>query len=161
MKKGTMTLRELWRKVGWQRLALAIGFISVAALAISMILSQYAGRLEHKQEAVAPEAFEEETGIRVKLLAVTAGGGLVDFRFKVLDPLKAQQMVQDPKNAPVLVVEHNGTRFEPLGQITETEAFVADRIYFTLSPNTGGALQPGDSVTLVIGDWRLEHMIAQ
>ena len=104
---------------------------------------------------------EERYGIRITLIGVTADGGLIDLRFRVIDPDKAQEMVQETENPLVLVAEHSGTKLAPVGRIAQNDSFVAGRIYFTLYPNAGGAIRPGDAVTVVIGDLRLEHLIAQ
>ena len=47
---------------------------------------------------------EERYGLRVNLIGVTAAGGLVDLRLKVLDAEKAKSLLKDAANFPKLTV---------------------------------------------------------
>ena len=48
-------------------------------------------------------------GVRITQIGVTADGGLVDFRYQVLDPDKAGAMSEDLSSVPVLTDERSGT----------------------------------------------------
>ncbi len=101
-------------------------------------------------------------GIDVTLIGVTAAGGLVDFRYQVVDPDKATPVVHDLDLFPKLIEERTGAmlamRSLPHNHKRELEF---GGTYFFLLPNAHNALHPGSRVTLVIGDARLEHIVVK
>ncbi len=105
--------------------------------------------------------FEEATGIRVTLIAVTGGGGFVDFRMKVLDVEKATALFANPENVPVLIAEDGKTKLSPPEEVLFDGDWETDLGYYTLYPNANGAIKRGSPVTVVIGDYRLEPINAQ
>jgi hypothetical protein len=105
-------------------------------------------------------ALEECCGIRITLIAVTASGGMVDLRYKVLDPVKAKAALQDQANVPVLIAE-DGTRLPSPGLAEPNQDPVEGRVYYMLYPNTRGVVRPGTRVTVVVGEVQLEPWIAQ
>lgn len=112
-------------------------------------------------EFISASPIEDRYGIRVTLVGVTAAGGLVNFRFKVLDAEKAKEIVQDPENMPMLIAEDSGTTLKAPGTVRHNITLETGRGYYILYINTQGAIKPGTPVSVVIGDLRLEHMIAQ
>jgi hypothetical protein len=101
-------------------------------------------------------------GIDFKLLGVTAAGGLIDLRYQVVDPDKANPLIHDPALLPKLIVEDTGAtiglRSLPHNHKRELEL---GGNYFFLLANAHNAIHRGSRVTLVIGKARLEHLIAQ
>ncbi len=59
-------------------------------------------------ELVTNEGLEAAYGIRITLLGVTAAGGMIDFRYEVVDPEKANPVIHDIDLFPKLVVEDTG-----------------------------------------------------
>ncbi|MCW2761543.1 MAG: hypothetical protein JWR85_1744 [Marmoricola sp.] len=101
-------------------------------------------------------------GIRVSLIAVTAAGGLVEFRYQVVDPDKADRIVHDRELAPAFVVEETGATLVMSSPPHHhgAELKLGGTYYFLLA-NAHSAVRRGSHVTLVIGDARLEHVLAQ
>ena len=101
-------------------------------------------------------------GINVTLIGVTAGGGLIDFRYQVVDPDKANPIIHDLDLFPKLIVEGTGAtigiRSLPHNHKRELQL---GGTYFFLLPNANNAIHRGSRVTLVIGDARLEHIVAK
>jgi hypothetical protein len=101
-------------------------------------------------------------GIDVTLIGVTAAGGLIDFRYQVVDPDKANQIIHDINLFPKLIVEDTGAtlavRSLPHSHMAELEL---GGTYFFLMANANNAIHEGSPLTLVIGDTRLEHIIAK
>jgi len=106
-------------------------------------------------------AIEDKWGIRATQIGVTADGGLVDFRFMVLDPDKALAMLQDVNKLPVLIAEDGGTTVNSAAMMAQKHNLAPGRTYFLLYRNTGGAIKPGGAVTVNCGDLQLEHVIAK
>ena len=113
-------------------------------------------------------AIEERWGIRVTQIGVSADGGLVDFRFVVIDPDKALAMLQEEKNLPVLIAEENGAVVNSAALMAARHTLQPGRTYFLLYRNTRGAIQSGSAVSVVFADpaasgqtMRLEHFKAR
>lgn len=151
---------EAIRKVSWRSLALATGFLFLVALAGWMIGSQVAGGVAQRRQAAVQAAFEEQTGIRILRVVMTAGGGIVDIQYQVLDPDKSL-IVHDDENPPTLVDEATSQIIAtPFHDHSFRELHTAVT-YHELIMNGGGLLRRGSKVTLTVGESRLEHMVVQ
>jgi hypothetical protein len=106
-------------------------------------------------------AIEQQWGIRVTQIGATADGGLVDFRYIVLDPDKALAMVQDVNNLPVLIAEDSGTLVNSAALMAAKHDLAPGRTYFFLYRNTHGAIKSGTPVTVKFGNLTLEHFVAK
>lgn len=110
-------------------------------------------------EAISAVEFEQATGIRLDRLVVTAGGGLLDVRFTVLDDHKASESlgdgdvvaVREPETGAVLATEW-------MGHVHENVTYREDLTYYRLIRNSGGVVVPGSTVTLVFGDFRVDGL---
>lgn len=113
-------------------------------------------------QVISAAELEERYGLRVRLIGVTAGGGMIDFRLKILDAEKARGFLQDPANLPRLIAAEKGTTLvAPAEGIDEDMPWEEGGILFFLVPNSGGAIQPGTPVSVVFGEVQLEPVIAQ
>jgi hypothetical protein len=106
-------------------------------------------------------AIEAQWGVRITQIGVTADGGLLDFRYLVIDPDKALAMLQDDKNLPVLTAEDSGLIVDSAALMAHKHDLAAGRTYFLLYRNAKGAIKRGTPVTIMIGDLRLEHAVAK
>lgn len=141
------------------------------ALAALLLLLLAAGWYYQTQTNAAParpatiaataQDVEEKWGIRVTQIATTADGGMVDFRYQVVDPDKALAMMDDLSTTPVLVAEDSGTLVNSAAMMANKHDLHAGVIYFLLFRNTDGSIKAGRPVSVVIGDLRLEHVIAR
>ncbi len=107
------------------------------------------------------EAFEAQHGLRLHLIGVTAGGGMVDVRLKVVDAEKARAFLQEPANLPRLVVADTGETLVGADELGDDVTWEEGQILFNLFPNTGGAIEPGTPVIVAFGDVQLEPAPAQ
>ena len=109
---------------------------------------------------ISQNTLEEEYGVRVNLVAVTAAGGFVDVRLKILDGEKAKSLLQDSNNFPSLFVDdvilsvsqeakERGVDFENNGNV------------FIMFPNAGNTVRAGTPVTILFGDIALEPVNAK
>ncbi|MDI6858711.1 MAG: hypothetical protein QME71_10395 [Dehalococcoidia bacterium] len=135
--------------------------IFIVALALALGVACGSGEAGKEQpEPSGAAALEEEYGIRITLVAVTAGGGLVDLRYQVTDAAKAAQVLGPGAEAPTLIAEESGKTL-PSQQAPEETRPETGQTYFILYPNVENSVKPGSAVTVVIGDVRLEHLIAK
>ena len=110
---------------------------------------------------VSASDLEQEYGIKVNLVAVTAGGGLVDVRFTVLDQDKALHILHDGTTMPELLVEPSGRVIHAPTGMRHKVTVLDGGTYFILYSNPGGTVQAGTQVSVVIGDIRSEPLSAQ
>jgi hypothetical protein len=111
---------------------------------------------------VTADGLAARYGIDITMVGVTAAGGLLDFRYQVVDPDKANAVIHDLDLYPVFVVEDTGQTLalRSLPHSHGTTLELGGSYYFLL-PNANNAVHPGDPLTVVIGDARLEHVVAQ
>ena len=106
------------------------------------------------------EVVEAQWGIRIEHIGVSADGGLIDFRFVVVDPDKAAPLLS-VENRPRLFVEDSGAMVDSLMHPPHSNEPAPGQSHFLLYNNTGGAIRRGTSVSVLLGDLRLEGVIAK
>jgi hypothetical protein len=107
----------------------------------------------------------ERWGVEIVRLNLTAHGHMVDFRFRVLDPVKAKPLLE--RNvAAHLVDEASGKALAvpddaKTGRLRNKGVPEVGRVYFVLFQNQAGLLEKGDRVSVVIGDFRAEGLTVE
>jgi hypothetical protein len=103
-------------------------------------------------------------GIEIAGIHLSAAGYMLDFRYRVLDPVKAAPLL-DRKIHPYLLDEASGARLgvpdaPKVGQLrpTSRSKVIAGRNYYILFANPGRYLQAGSKVTLVAGDAKISDL---
>jgi len=99
---------------------------------------------------------EENYGLRVQLVAVTAAGGLVDLRLQIVDAEKAKALLEDSANLPALRVGDGVILRTSEAAAEQDIQFEDGKSIFVMYPNSGNALKPGDPVNIIFGDLQLE-----
>ena len=110
---------------------------------------------------VSAADLETEYGIKVNLVGVSAGGGMIDLRFTVTDKDKATHILHDATVMPELLVEPSGTVIHAPTGMRHKVTILDGGNYFILYPNPGGAIQAGTQVSVVIDSVRLAPLGAQ
>ncbi len=106
---------------------------------------------------------ENEWGIELVRLGLSAAGYMIDFRYKLIDPEKADSLFnrktklylvhqKTSKTIPV----YNPAKVGPMRQ-TAIEP-KSGRNYFIMFANPGRLIQPGDKITLIVGDSKIENL---
>ncbi len=147
--------------IGGPRRLAAILLVAIVALGLGVAFSVVRSAIERSSAMPTSPAIEAAWGIRVSQVAATADGGLIDFRFVVLDSELAGKMMTNPTQLPVLAVEGaDGAVFSAASMAARHDLAVG-RTYFILYRNAGGIIRAGTSVTVVFPDGqRLEHVVA-
>ena len=142
----------------------------VGCLCTLFVAGQLAGcttsqdrRLSTKMDQNA--GLEANWGVRVESIRLTAAGHLVDFRYRVIDPEKAVILMERGTEA-YLQDEAAGTKLPipvtKVGQLRGTGTKPQkDRVYTVMFNTGGGLIQQGSAVTVVIGDFKAEHLIVE
>lgn len=161
----------LRRRLNVRRLvSVGLPFLAVGAAAwLAVTLLQ--GKPAPEQPSLSPAAFTEATGIEVVRVALIAGGGAIDLRYRVVDAEKAASAHSGGPSPMVVVDESSGTvlrtGFSHYGQESGGGLHRAGtdyrpgRTYYHLLTNSGGILQAGGRVTVVIGHARLTDVVVQ
>ncbi len=115
-----------------------------------------------KTNYISQATLAERYGLRVNLLGVTAAGGMVDLRIKILDGEKAKSLLRDKKNFPSLAVGNGPTVLQVDADMQSQEIkFESDSGLFLLFPNSGNLIAPGSPVQVQFGDILLEPIVAR
>ncbi|MBT9253985.1 hypothetical protein KMZ32_16105 [Phycicoccus sp. MAQZ13P-2] len=142
-------------------LAALVVLALAATLGVRAVMA-HADDVRSGTEAVSAEQFASRTGAKITLLGVTGGGGMVELRYQVTDPDKASLLLHQEDKRPVLVVEDTGATLAMVSRPHNHKAELnLGGTYFFLMANTRNAIHDGTRVTVIVGDVRLEHVVAQ
>lgn len=154
--------RTTGRARHWRAWAVIVLVLTVAiGLAVRATVSSSAD-VRSGTDAVTAQEFAAYTGINMSLLGVTAQGGMIEFRYQVVDPDKASLLLHQDDRRPVLVDEDSGATLAMLSRPHNHKADLkAGGTYFFMMANSHNALHDGSKVTVIVGDVRLEHLVAR
>jgi hypothetical protein len=119
--------------------------------------------------AVADPAIRKELlekwGVEVLGVWTGARGFMIDFRFRVLDVDKALPLF-DPKIQPYLIRDGSTIKLpvpvgEKVGSFRTTNRgknVQAQRDYHIMFGNPDSYVKPGQNVSVVVGDFRVDHL---
>ncbi len=111
-------------------------------------------------------ALRKTWGIEVVSLRLSAGGRMLDFRYNVVDANKAAKLA-GPDIRPLLIDHATETVMRvptapKVGPLRPTAARLAPgKVYFMLFINSGRVVKSGSTITIVIGDARIEYLTVQ
>jgi len=133
------------------------------ALAIVILTYQTQSRKGNLSgdQILSQAAFQEKYGLQVRLIGVSGGGGLVDFRLKMIDAEKARLFLQDSDNLPIFLIAENGKQILAADSMDDDIQWDDGGILFMLLPNSEGLIRPETQVTVKFGDIQLEPVSAQ
>lgn len=105
----------------------------------------------------------KDWGIEVTRLHLTANGYMVDFRYRVLDAKKAQELFSR-QNKPYLIDQESGKvvavpNIGKVGPLRNSNMPKEGKIYWMFFDNMSGLIKSGNKVTVVIGDFRAENLV--
>ena len=143
----------------WHKWGIGIFVVLLLSVVSWVIISRNQTKVD-LPPVISNSEFEALTGTQISLIAVTGGGGFVDFRVRVIDAEKATAFFADTNNAPYLVVEESGVQLAPPAD-AEFNVELEERGYFMLYANANNAVQQGTLISVVVGDVRLEAIPAQ
>ncbi len=106
----------------------------------------------------SPE-MEEKFGVRFSFLAVTADGGMVELRYRVIDEGKAANFGHYTETAPMVISEDTGKIVDVTIMGLHNHRVEPGRTYYVLYRNTASAIQSGRPVTIAVGDLKIEHVV--
>ena len=150
------SLRRRWLAIG------LVAAILIGALAVGAGWTDQKVDVRAGTSLVDGDGLAARYGIDITLIGVTAAGGMIDFRYQVVDPDKANALIHDLTLYPKLIVEDTGEtlilRSLPHNHGVDLKL---GGTYFFLLANARNAIHAGSRLTVVMGDARLEHLIVQ
>jgi len=105
----------------------------------------------------------DDYGVKVLAVRRTAGGYILDFRFKLKDVKKAEYIMQRKIKAYLTVEKSNAKLSVPvtykMGALRQSgKNLKENKNYFMFFANPGGHVKVGDLVTIEIADFKAEHI---
>ena len=111
--------------------------------------------------SLSNDQLEAQYGIRITLIAVTLGGGVVDFQYRIADPKKAARLLQDPHKMPILSTLDKDLKLYPSRMVMHNRSKNRNYAPVRFYANARGAVKPGTPVAVLFGDVRVGPIIAQ
>ena len=107
----------------------------------------------------------EQWGVKLISLNLTSAGFMMDFRFRVLDADKALTLF-DHRIKPYVVAERSNIKLPvpmaaKVGAMRPTNRgknIKADKNYYMIFANPDRHVKRGEKVTVIIGDFKVEHL---
>ena len=111
------------------------------------------------------EKLAEQWGVKLISLNLTSAGFMMDFRFRVLDADKALSLF-DHRIKPHVVAERSNIKLPvpmaaKVGAMRPTNRgknIKADKNYYMIFANPDRHVKSGEKVTVIIGDFKVEHL---
>ena len=145
----------------WVRYLIPVALLFVLVIAFFAYRAWTASGTTSAPPGISQAVLEEQYGLQVRLIGVTAAGGLIDFRLKTVEADKARLFLEDPGNLPISLITAGGTEILAADSMDEDFQWEDGGILFMLLPNPGGEIQPGNLVTVKFGEMQLEPLPAQ
>jgi predicted secreted protein len=135
------------------------------AMSLMWFVSYSLGQSEGSVSTSPGQSMEERWGIKALTIRPTAEGFFIDFRYRIVDAEKAAPLFS-PTTKPLLIDENTGAvmavpTVPKVGSMRSTRKPIKDRGYTILFANPNKHIKPGHKVTVVIGDYRAEHLIVE
>jgi hypothetical protein len=137
---------------------------------VADIRAAMAAAEQDRQRRLVPDpgpskALLEKWGVQVIGISRTAGGYMLDFRFHVVDAEKALPLF-DHRIKPYAVADKAdvklpvpvGAKVGALRPTNRGRNITSNKTYYMVFANPDSFVKPGDEVSVVIGDFRAEHL---
>jgi len=112
-----------------------------------------------RRPVVTADGLAQRSGVKITQVAVTGDGGLVDLRFRVIDPERASS-VHDPATPPAVVDEESGLVVHELFMNhSHSGPYQAGVTYYLVFTNPGNWIHHGSRVSVMLGNAQVEHVL--
>jgi hypothetical protein len=108
---------------------------------------------------------KRQWGVEIMYVRQTAAGYMLEFRYRVLDPEKAKPLFER-RIKPVLTHAESGAKLivptpAKTGALRNSNSPIAGRTYWMFFANPGKLVQPGQHVSVVIGEFHADGLVVQ
>jgi hypothetical protein len=110
---------------------------------------------------VTADQLVNTVGVEIVHVAVTGGGGLIDLRFRVVDPDLAGA-VHDEATPPAILDQSTGLVVNSLlmGH-AHTSEYQAGLTYYLIFENPGNLIQRGSVVSVLLGNAQVNDVVVK
>ena len=130
-------------------------------LAYERLAPENLSREPISQNFISNQELEAKYGIRVELIATLFAGGVVDFRFRVVDPEKAKTLVHH-HSKPELTLTDSGLVLRPANMgMKHHMRLKKNGVISTFYPNVQGAVKPGTLISAAFDQVKIEAIPVQ
>jgi len=154
----------LHKKTDFNSVWLSLLFCCVVMSLLIGCASTSGNHVGHGEDGLS--AAESKLGIEPKSLRLSAGGYMLDFRFRITDPEKASPLMKG-SIMPYIIDEKSGAKlFIPVsGKVGALRSRSRDpdthKTFFILFANPGLLVRSGDTVRLVVDDMVVGNLIVE
>ena len=147
-----------------------VGLMSICAVLLAAVPAAFAAGegatgVQGSASDGGQASIKDRWGIEIVDVHPTAKGRMLIFRYRVLEPEKAQPLMKKDAEA-CLIDQASGKKcitptMEKVGTLrSRSQEAIKGRTYFTLFANNAG-VKSGARVTVVIGDFRAEDLVVR
>lgn len=122
-------------------------------------------KMEH-DAAPLKSNVEENWGVQIDGIRLSAADYMLDFRYRVIDPDKASPILNRHVKA-YLIDEQSGAKLivptpPKVGSMRQKSYDpIVGKIYFVMFSNPGRLVKRGSKVSVVIGDFKAENLVVE
>ncbi len=140
---------------------LAVGaFIGARAISADPTAAPAPAAGAIKPSAIPAHAdIEARYGIQFYQVGLTGDDGLIDVRFRILDPLKAEPVVGHHSVVKMLIGDERAAKILDTRALTPGDStLVAGQGYYIIFRNAAGTVIRGDYLDIFVGDLEIKHI---
>ena len=139
------------------------GIVMIAVISLFLFSLIQPGWAQNSQPPIGNSkvSLEDIWGVQIVGIRQTAAGHMLDFRYKVIDPVKAAPLFVR-QTAPYLIDQASGKsltvpNMAKVGPLRSSNQPLSGRTYWMFFGNPG-LVKAGSKVSVVIGDFRVENL---
>ena len=141
-------------------LGLSMGLVVATSVAAAATIQE---KPAESDDSGAPASIQEQWGIEVTSIRLSAHDTMIDYRYRVLDAEKANALFLR-QIKPQLIHQESGKvlavpETAKLGPLRNSNIPQEGKIYWMFFGNAGKLVKKGDKVTVVIGDFKVENLV--
>lgn len=109
------------------------------------------------------QRLKDEWGVEIVGARLSAAGYMIDFRYKVVDPDKAKPLFK-LQTKPAAIYDKTGDRLHvpssaKIGSLRQRASTIEkDKTFFIFFGNPARTIKSGETISVIIGDFKAEHI---
>jgi len=139
-------------------LGAALALITAGLLGTAYLARPDVAKADSHSAMPTSRTLEATSGIRILSAHIEGDGGLIDVRYQVLDPNKANVVEGDPTNTPAIVPTGGGETLTKTAAMRKGHERREAGTYFLIYYNRGDVVHSGDFVDITFDGVTLTHV---
>ncbi len=155
----TPLARTVRERVGTWRLLVVAALVAVLLSGVLFWINRPATNAAIAgSTAITAEQLEQDYGVRLDVVGLLAGGGLLELKFQVIDADKALGLFGSVEDMPVLAVEGSDRVLRTPNGMRHSLTILDGASYFFLYANVANSVHEGSQVAFVVNGVRIPHL---